>query len=300
MQAQQAILSYYAQPGPLTDLQPLAAELSGLPGDVPGLCKLVQNLYLHIFWAERYGYPVPVERQGEVQVRHAAHKLALTIARRPGPLAAPRIPAEKQISNCRDFSTLFSALLRYQGIPARARCGFATYFTPEQVVDHWVVEYWNAAEGRWVWVDPQLDAFQVSNLKLEFNPQDIEPGHFLPGGQAWQMCRRGEADPDTFGIFDMHGWAFIRGNVLRDLASLNKVELLPWDLWGGMLKRDEEMTEKDNALIDCAAAAALAVNENFDGMQQLYEKEEQLRTPQAIFSWVNNAMQQVDISDPQS
>ena len=114
------------------------------------------------------------------------------------------------------------------------------------------------------------------------------------------MCRCGEADPDTFGIFDMHGWAFIRGNVLRDLASLNKVELLPWDLWGGMLKRDEEMTEEDNALIDCAAAAALAVNENFDGMQQLYEKEEQLRTPQAIFSWVNNAMQQVDISDPQS
>jgi hypothetical protein len=297
VQDKDSIFSYYAQPGPMTDLASLTGDLNGLPRDVPGLCKLVQNLYLHIFWAERYGYPVPIQRQGEVQVRPAATKLALTLARNPGLLAAPRTPAEKQISNCRDYSTLLVAFLRYLGIPARARCGFARYFTSEQVVDHWVVEYWSASEARWVWVDAQLDDFQAEKLKLTFNPLDMEPGYFLPGGLAWQMCRSGEADPDHFGIFDMHGWAFIRGNVLRDLASLNKMELLPWDLWGLMLKRDEEMTEKDNALADRAAAAALTVDEDFAGMRQLYQDEVQLRVPDVIFSWVNNGMQQVDLRE---
>jgi hypothetical protein len=296
MQIQQTIHSCYARPAAITDLQPLAAELGELPADTPGLCKLVQNLYLHIFWAERYGYPVPDDRQNEVQVRHAAHKLALTLTRKPGGLVTPRTPAERQISNCRDFTTLTVALLRHLGIPARARCGFATYFARDQVVDHWVVEYWNAAEQRWQWTDAQLDDFQCEQLHVSFNPLDIKPGHFLTGGQAWQMCRRGAADPDRFGIFDMHGWAFIRGNVLRDLASLNKVELLPWDLWGVLLKRDEEMSEADIDLVDRAAAAAQNVYDDFDGMQALYEGEAQLRVPQVIQSWVNGAMQTVDVS----
>lgn len=296
MENMDSILSYYAQSGPITDLAPLADELSGLPKDVPGICKLVQNLYLHIFWAERYGYPVPDGRQNEVQVRHAAHKLALTLARSPGGLVTSRTPAERQISNCRDFSTLTVALLRHMGIPARARCGFATYFATDQVVDHWVVEYWNAEDQHWQWVDTQLDDFQCEQLKVNFNPLDIKPGHFLTGGQAWQMCRSGAADPDRFGIFDMHGWAFIRGNVLRDLASLNKVELLPWDLWGGLLKRDEEMNAEDSALVDRAALAAQNVYGDFEGMQALYQGEAQLRVPQVIQSWVNGAMQTVDVN----
>lgn len=294
------ILSYYARAGSMTDLTALAPELRSLPADLPGLCKLVQNLYLHIFWANRYGYPVPDERQEEVQVRHAAQKLSLTLARNPGGLNAPRTPAERQISNCRDFTTLTVALLRQQGIPARARCGFATYFVPDQVVDHWVVEYWNTAEQRWVWVDAQLDEFQCEQLHVSFNPLDIKPGHFLTGGDAWLLCRRGAADPDRFGIFDMHGWGFVRGNVLRDLAALNKVELLPWDLWGVLLKRDEEMTPADNSLVDRAASAAQNVYADFDGMQALYEGEAQLRVPQVIQSWVNGAMQAVDVSGLES
>lgn len=294
------VQSYYAQSGMMTDLVSLSDELGSLPGDVPGVCKLVQNLYLHIFWADRYGYLVPEERQDEVQVRHAAHKLALTQACELGGLDTPRSASQKQISNCRDFTTLTVALLRHLGIPARARCGFATYFAAEQVVDHWVVEYWNAEEGRWVWVDAQLDAFQCEQLHVSFNPLDIKPGHFMTGGDAWLMCRRGAADPDRFGIFDMHGWGFVRGNVLRDLAALNKLELLPWDLWGVLLKLDEEMTEVDNDLVDRAAQAAQGVYQEFAGMQALYEGEEGLRVPQLIHSWVNGTMVPVDVSRVES
>ena len=37
----------------------------------------------------------------------------------------------------------------------------------------------------------------------------------------------------------MYGYWFIAGNLVRDLAALNKVELLPWDDWGAMVGPDE-------------------------------------------------------------
>lgn len=45
------------------------------------------------------------------------------------------------------------ALLRAGGIPARARCGFTAYFVPGWYDDHWVAEYWDTSERRWIMVD---------------------------------------------------------------------------------------------------------------------------------------------------
>lgn len=60
---------------------------------------------------------------------------------------------------------------------------------------------------------------------------------FLTGGEAWISCREGRADPSTFGVDgypENFGIGEIRGNLVRDLATLNKVEMLPWDEWGRM------------------------------------------------------------------
>ena len=62
---------------------------------------------------------------------------------------------------CRHFATLYVALLRHRGTPARARCGFGGYFMVaagiDEWIDHWVTEYWDAARDRWVRADPQFD-----------------------------------------------------------------------------------------------------------------------------------------------
>lgn len=81
-------------------------------------------------------------------------------------------------------------------------------------------------------VDAQLDAFQCTEMKITFDPLDVPRDQFIVGGRAWQMARSGQVDPERFGIFDMHGLGFVRGNLVRDVAALNKVELLPWDCWG--------------------------------------------------------------------
>ena len=46
--------------------------------------------------------------------------------------------------------------------------------------------------------------------------------------------REGRIDASTFGVYGTENWgpAEIRGNAVKDLAALNKVEMLPWDEWG--------------------------------------------------------------------
>ena len=86
-------------------------------------------------------------------------------------------------------------MLRAQGVAARARCGFGAYFEKGKFVDHWVTEYWNEAQKRWVLVDPQLDARQRELFKVTFDPLDVPRDQFLVAGDAWQLCRGGKADP---------------------------------------------------------------------------------------------------------
>ena len=205
---------------------------------------------IHVFWIEKFGIQLDAARKEEVQLRFVTKMLARIQEFDPRPLTEAREPAKRLVGNCRDFSVLLTAMLRVKGIPARARCGFASYFKPGYHMDHWVVEYWNAAHKRWLLVDAQLDELQCQKLSIQFDPLDVPREQFLTGGKAWQLCRAGQADPNTFGIFDMQGLWFVRGDFIRDVASLNKMELLPWDAWGLMDKRDEQLTPEDLAFLD--------------------------------------------------
>jgi len=272
-------LEYYAGPGPMTDPKEYAGLLDGLPTDIPSLCQAVQGLTVHIFWAERYGLTLSEERKQEVELRTMVRRLARTLELDDRPLTESRSLEKRLVGNCRDFSTLLCAILRHQGVPARARCGFAAYFMPNHFEDHWVCEYWKADERRWVMVDAQLDAFQRDALQIQFNTLDLPAGQFLTGGCAWLMCRAGQADADQFGIFDMHGLWFVRGDLVRDFLSLNKTEILPWDGWGLIYKDEAQVTEDDREFLDRIAALTLDADATFADVRSLYENDDRLRMP---------------------
>lgn len=272
------LLAYYAAPGIMTDPGAQADLLTGLPGDLPGLCQVVQSQLIHVFWAERYGRQLSEEEKVTLNVRPAAEKLARIRQVQPAGLLTPRPLELRQVGNCRDFSLLLCTLQRHQGIPARARCGFATYFEPGKYVDHWVVEYWDAPRQRWVMVDAQLDAFQQQVLGIDFDPLDTPPERFIVAGRAYQMCRRGQANPDDFGIFDMHGLDFIQGDVVRDFMSLNKIEILPWD-WGWGLLTEAKFA--DMAFFDALTNLLAGEDASFERLRALYESDPSLALPAA-------------------
>jgi len=160
-------------------------------------------------------------------------------------------------------------MARHQGIPVRARVGFATYFSPGFHVDHEILEWWDAAQRRWQLLDPELSERHVAHFKIGFDPFDVPRDRFLVGGRAWQLCRMGEADPDTFGLDPRlpqpRGVRFVRGHVVQDLAALNKVELLLWDVWGVM----QAAPDAALALLDEAAERTQAAD-GFAGVRRLY------------------------------
>ena len=254
-------LTYYAMSGPFTDLSAHDARVRELPRTLPELCQVIQGLIVHPFHAELYGLTPNALRQDEVQIRSASAMLDRILALDPRPLSSPRPPERRFVGNCRHFTVLLCAFLRAHGASARARCGFGAYFKPAWFVDHWVGEVWDETRGSWRLVDAQLDAPQLESHRITFDPLDVPRTQFLVGGDAWQRCRRGSADPERFGILDMHGLWFVLQNLVRDLAARAKRELLPWDGWGLMLDRERYDDPAVVALLDRVAELTQAGDE---------------------------------------
>ena len=231
-------VNFYTSPGRMTDPGEYALLLADLPAGIADLCKVVQNNLIHVFWAERYGVILSEDQKRTLNLRRLSEKLSLIYSYDHRPLIYEREIHTRQVGNCRDFSLFLTALLHHKGIAARCRCGFGRYFLPGHYEDHWLVEYWNDLEARWIMVDPQLDPFQMRTLNIQFDPLDVPSEQFITAGKAWQLCRSGMANPEQFGIFDMHGWWFIWGNVVRDFLALNKIEILPWDGGWGFLTHE--------------------------------------------------------------
>lgn len=258
-----------------------------LPSDIPALVKVVQGLLIHVFWTEHYGLNISEERKAEVQLRSTQRRLGSILALDPSPLTTPRKNENKSVGNCRDFSVILASMLQSKGIPARPRCGFGAYFDRGRYMDHWVCEYWNQSEQRWVMVDAQLDELQQNVLHISFDPFDVPRDQFIVGGAAWKMCRSGKADPAHFGIFDMHGIDFVKGDFLRDVASLNKMELLPWDCWGLILEEYENLPPDDLSMLDRLADLTDTDVPDFDSVRQIYESDPRLRVGDSVQSFVN-------------
>ncbi len=276
-------LDFYARPSFMTTPGLYADLFAELPQDIPALCGVVQGLLIHQYWAGAYGYTIPEERVPEYRIRDVAAKLDRIVELDSRALFEPRPPDRRLVGNCRDFSLLLVAMLRHKRIPARVRCGFAAYFALRWYEDHLVSEVWCANEQRWVLVDAQLDDVHRQALRITFDPCDVPTDQFLPGGVAWQMCRSGEADPNRFGYGDVvGGLPNIRGNLVRDVAFLNKVEVLGWDYWGLIEGQEAGLDEDDLALLDRAAELSLAGNVGFDALRSLYLREMRLRVPPIV------------------
>jgi hypothetical protein len=210
-------------------------------------------------------------------------------------LTVARAADRRLACRCHNFARFLVAMLRAKGIPARSRCGFGTYFNAGYYEDHWVCEYWNVTEARWVLVDPQLDEVWRTKLRIDFNILNIPRDRFLVAGDAWALCRTGKADPAKFGIFDMRGLWFIAGNLVRDVAALNNMEMLPWDVWGAMPHPDQSLQDGQLAFFDKLTALSRDPDTSFDKLRALYEGDERLRVPATVFNALRNRPETVSV-----
>jgi len=244
----------YSTPGPLTNLESIREEaFAGLGQSPIEICTPAHALVIQPNEAESLG--LSDDRLASNQVRSAAVLIEELLRLDSASVVIPRDAMNRVVGTCRHFAVISCALLRYRGYAARVRCGFATYFQIGQGLDHWITEYWSGIDDRWVRIDSEIlegDALA--------RPDDLQPSEFLSGGEAWSAFRLGTIDASTYGVYGTDNWgaAEIQGNAVKDLAALNKVEMLPWDEWGRMTEayRGETGPDYDELLDELAAVCA--------------------------------------------
>lgn len=294
---QQNILDFYRHPAVVTAAGKYAAQLDELPNDVGSLTRVVQGLLIHEYMASAYGVQISDERKSESHLRPAEKMLEKIFEQNSKPLSEARLPNQRLAGICRHFAVLLVALLRAKNVPARARCGYGTYFNPGFFENHWVCEYWHASENRWIIADAQFDELWQTKLKIDHDILDVPRERFLVAGEAWAKCRAGELDASRFGIFkgDLRGLWFIAGDIIRDFAALNKQEMLAWDVWGAMPQPNETLSEKTLAFFDRLAALTRSADDSFDEIRRIYESDERLRVPEIVFNPILNRPENVSL-----
>ena len=281
---------YYLEPAVMTAAGDYRLLLKDLPQGAAALAGVAHGLLIHEHIAGAYGVTLADERRASVHVRPAAALLGRMMAGDSRPLTVPREPADRLPGNCRHFTVLTAAMLRAQGIPARARCGFGGYFGTGTFEDHWVCEYWDEAAQRWKLADAQIDDVQLGLFEVDFDLMDVPREAFLVAGDAWRLCRDGGADPARFGLSLMGegGYWWIAANLLRDVAALNNMEMLPWDVWGAMPAPDDAISDGQCALFDRVAGLTRDPDATFAELTRAYAGDARLRVPATVYNAVLN------------
>ena len=279
----------YIKPIAMSDPGRHATLFGNLPCDPRALAGFVQGLLIHQHIAPAYGVTLSRDQQAQSHVRAVEKILDDIVARDSRPLFISREANARQVGVCRHFALLHVAMLRMQGVPARARCGFAAYFEKGKHLDHWVTEYWDNDEKCWVLFDAQIDSRQRELFRIGFDTADVPRDQFVVAGDAWSLCRSGRADPSAFGILDMHGLWFIAGNVVRDVAALNNREMLPWDIWGAMRRHDSELVL---GFFDQLAIVSSNPDAHIDELDAFY-RDERVNVPRTVFNAELKCLQQL-------
>lgn len=249
-------VSYFVTQSPFTDPGEYSGLYADLPKTVEALCEVVRGLFLD--YKERYKHPIVNERLLCSHARYVSGVIKWVLSWNKAPLTEARPNPDRFLASTSDYANLFCSMARAQGIPARKRVGFVANNSFE------LAEYWDGSAWK------QID------------PSGLAEGEFVSAAEAWQACRKGEADPDLFRDDQTHGLSVVRNNLLLDLAAMNKIELLNWDRYGWLLRPLDDFSDRAWSTMDKIAELLLAGDEALEELQALYASEEGVQVPRVI------------------
>lgn len=85
-------------------------------------------------------------------------------------------------------------------------------------------------------------------------------------------------------VLQEHGAFWIAGDPRLDLAAVNKVEMLPWDVWGAGWEPGEEPTDELLSLFDSVADLTVDPDSRGADLRERYDADPRLRMDGTVFS----------------
>ncbi len=263
-----------------------------LPDDVLKIGELVRKQIIHRTTLEagnvgtnadkKFGdmNKVPWYRQPEDDIFVTASAILAEVYRRNENGFIPnRSEKDKLVLTCRFVAILMASILKSKGIPCRVRVGHAPYFNMGSLgkvsADHWINQYWNNKEERWVTIDVD-GSWSLSDT---FDPYNIPLGKFDFPADAWLNIRAKKDDPNRFwNAKPERGAIVVLWSLFYDFHCLmnseityvHVPELATYEKFG-------KLSEKELKEIDALARLMQNPDENFDKLQQLWNTSKKFR-----------------------
>ena len=274
--------SVYTYAGYYTDY------FKNLPDDIPELGKLICSQVIHrvtlkegntnanesLIYGDMTRFPW-YRMRCEDDILQTAVSMTAELFRLDNKGFIPERQAENKIVvTCRYVSVLMSAILKAKGIPCRSRSGFAPYLKEGFSLDHWINQYWDREQTRWITFD--ADFFGDSNLG--FSQYDIPNNKFDWAADTWLKIRENKTDGNIFlyagGEKSLK--AVIRA-VFYDFHALmnNEIsyEFQPTYIAG----KFDKLSEDDFKEIDTLAKLMVNNDVNFDTLFEIWNTNKKYR-----------------------
>ena len=209
----ESVLDFYKQYSEFTDPGEYEYLYKNLPDSLPELCSLIRSQYINYGWElDKYREQIPKERWNE-SAKYPTVKSALEglLSYDSRGLVKDRRPENRLMLICRDNALLLASILKYRGIPARIRYGFAPYLIPGFHANHVICEVWNEKENRWMLMDPSADRIDFDREEFDFS------------NDVWLKMQKKEINPKLYGMpgkNEYNGSPLMTTVVCYDLASI--------------------------------------------------------------------------------
>ena len=185
----------------------------------------------------------------------------------------------KLVLTCRYVAIMMASILKAKGIPVRVRSGFAPYFDNGELgavsTDHWIDEYWNKKENRWV----TIDADGSLSLNDNFDPYDIPKGKFDFPADVWLSIRDKKISPWKFyNAKPEWGAIAVLWALFYDFHCLMNNEIFYSHLpLFGRYEKFYSLTCMELEKIDRLALLMQQPDTNFDGLKKIWDTEKDFR-----------------------
>lgn len=224
---------------------------------------------------------VPWWRQPEDDTLQTSTAMLAELFRRDDRgLTLNRESENKLVLTCRYVAILMASILKTKGIPCRVRAGHASYFDMGSLgdvsTDHWINQYWDERENRWVTIDVDGSLSLKDNA---FDPYDIPEGAFDFAADAWLLVRKGKVDDKHF--YNAGGyWGLntVLWSLGYDFHSLMNSEIIyNHGFVFGDPKKFKQLTDKELEKIDKLAELMQKPDDNFEALEKVWETDKDFR-----------------------